>query len=89
MRAEGFEPSSSLEHRPLKPACLPVPPHPRFTKDRSENESATSDPAEQERESQELDQTTYEEPAEQEFAERRELSEDVQGRLPEREDEAD
>src|SRR5262249_13211324 len=29
MRAEGFEPPSSLEHRHLKPACLPVPPRPR------------------------------------------------------------
>ena len=29
MRAEGFEPPSSLEHRHLKPACIPVPPRPR------------------------------------------------------------
>jgi Homeodomain-like domain len=29
MRAEGLEPSSSFEHRLLKPGCLPVPPRPR------------------------------------------------------------
>ena len=89
MRAEGFEPSSSLEHRPLKPACLPVPPRPRFGKDRCEHGPGMSNPAERERESQESDQTKYEELNEQESAERRELAEDVKERLPERDDEDD
>jgi hypothetical protein len=42
-----------------------------------------SNPAERERESQESDKTKYEELNEQESAERRELAEDVQERLPE------
>ena len=42
-----------------------------------------SNPAERERESQESDRTKYEELNEQESAERRELAEDVQERLPE------
>jgi hypothetical protein len=46
-----------------------------------------SNPAEGERESRETDRTKYEELAEQESAERRELAEEVQERLPEREDE--
>jgi hypothetical protein len=46
-----------------------------------------SNPAERERESQESDQTKYEELTEQESAERRELAEDVQERLPERDEE--
>jgi hypothetical protein len=29
VRAEGLEPSRSLEHRHLKPACKPIPPRPR------------------------------------------------------------
>jgi hypothetical protein len=29
VRAEGLEPSCSLEHRHLKPACKPIPPRPR------------------------------------------------------------
>ena len=66
---------------------MPVPPRPRFEKDRSENEGAMSNPAERERESQESDQTKYEELNEQESAERRELAEDVKERLPERDDE--
>jgi hypothetical protein len=45
-----------------------------------------SNPAERERESQESDQTKYEELNEQESAERRELAEDVQEPLPERDD---
>jgi hypothetical protein len=48
-----------------------------------------SNPAERERESQESDQTKYEELADQESAERRETAEQVQERLPEREDEGD
>ena len=48
-----------------------------------------SNPAERERESQESGQTKYEELADEESAERRELAEDVQERLPEREDESD
>jgi hypothetical protein len=48
-----------------------------------------SNPAERERESQESDRTKYEELGEQEAAERRELAEDVQERLPEREEEGD
>jgi hypothetical protein len=46
-----------------------------------------SNPAERERESREADQTKYEELAEQESAERREAAEEVQERLPERENE--
>jgi hypothetical protein len=46
-----------------------------------------SNPAERERESQESDETKYEELNEQESAERRKLAEDVQERLPERDDE--
>jgi hypothetical protein len=45
-----------------------------------------SNPAEQERESQESGQTKYEELTEQESAERRELAEDVEERLPERDE---
>jgi hypothetical protein len=45
-----------------------------------------SNPAERERESQESDKTKYEELGEQEAAERRELSEDVQERLPEQDE---
>lgn len=48
-----------------------------------------SNPAERERESQESDQTKYEELNEEESAERRELSENVKERLPEREDDGD
>jgi hypothetical protein len=48
-----------------------------------------TNPAEQERKSRESDQTKYEEAAEQESAERRDLTEKVQERLPEREDEGD
>jgi hypothetical protein len=48
-----------------------------------------SNPAERERESQKSDRTKYEELSEQESAERRELAEDVQERLPERDDEDD
>jgi hypothetical protein len=66
---------------------MPVPPRPRFEKDRSENEGGMSNPAERERESQESDKTKYEELNEQESAERRKLAEDVQERLPERDDE--
>jgi hypothetical protein len=47
-----------------------------------------SNPAERERESQESDQTKYEELNEQESAERRELAEDVQEPLPERDDDS-
>jgi hypothetical protein len=45
-----------------------------------------SNPAERERESQESDKTKYEELSEQESAERRQLAEDVQERLPEQDD---
>jgi len=45
-----------------------------------------SNPTEQERESQESGKTKYEERGEQEAAERRELAEDVQERLPERDE---
>ena len=48
-----------------------------------------SNPAERERESQESDRTKYEELNEQESAERRELAEDVQERLPEQDEEGD
>ena len=89
MRAEGFEPSRSFEHRPLKPACLPVPPRPRFRKDRSEYHHRMSNPAEQERESEQSDKTKYEELEEEESAERRELAEEIQERLPERDEGGD
>jgi hypothetical protein len=46
-----------------------------------------SNPAEQERESRETDQTKYEELGEKESAERREMAEEVKERLPEREEE--
>jgi hypothetical protein len=46
-----------------------------------------SNPAEQERESQESGETKYEELADQESAERREQAEQVKERLPERDDE--
>ena len=68
---------------------MPVPPRPRFAKDRSEKYGRMSNPAERERESQESGQTKYEELSEQESAERRELAEDVKERLPERGDEDD
>jgi hypothetical protein len=45
-----------------------------------------SNPTEQERESEASDKTKYEELGEQEAAERRELAEDVQERLPERDE---
>jgi hypothetical protein len=45
-----------------------------------------SNPAEQERESQASDRTKYEERTERESEERRELAEDVEERLPERDD---
>jgi hypothetical protein len=65
---------------------MPVPPRPRFEKDSSENDGSMSNPTEQERESQESGKTKYEERGEQEAAERRELAEDVQERLPERDE---
>src|ERR1043166_9896483 len=68
MRAEGFEPSRSFEHRPLKPACLPVPPRPRFRKDRSEYHHRMSNPAEQERESEQSDKKKNKELGEEENA---------------------
>jgi hypothetical protein len=46
-----------------------------------------SNPAEQERESEHSDKTKYEELEEQESAERRELAEEIQERLPERDEE--
>jgi hypothetical protein len=46
-----------------------------------------SNPAEQERESQESGETKYEELADQESAERREQAEQVKERLPEPDDE--
>jgi hypothetical protein len=46
-----------------------------------------SNPAEQERESQESGETKYEELAEQESAERRREAEQIKERLPERDDE--
>jgi hypothetical protein len=48
-----------------------------------------SNPADLERESQQGDNTKYEELTEQESAGRRELAEEVQERLPERDDEGD
>ena len=62
---------------------------PAFGKDRSEHDHGMSNPADQERESQQADTTKYEELNEQESAERRELAEDVQERLPERDDDGD
>jgi hypothetical protein len=46
-----------------------------------------SNPADQERESQESDKTKYEELEEEESAERRKLAEQIQERLPERDSE--
>jgi hypothetical protein len=48
-----------------------------------------SDPAERERESEQSDETKYEELEEEESAERRRLAEQVKERLPDRDDESD
>jgi hypothetical protein len=48
-----------------------------------------SNPAEQERESEQSDKTKYEELEEEESAERRKLAEEIQERLPERDEEGD
>jgi hypothetical protein len=48
-----------------------------------------SNPAEQERESEQTDKTKYEELEEEESAERRRLAEKIQERLPGREDDDD
>jgi hypothetical protein len=48
-----------------------------------------SNPAEQERESKQSDETKYEELEEEESAKRRELAEEIQERLPERDEEGD
>jgi hypothetical protein len=53
---------------------------PAFRKDRSEQDRRMSNPAEQERESQESGETKYEELADQESAERREQAEQVKER---------
>jgi hypothetical protein len=46
-----------------------------------------SNPAEQERESEQSDKTKYEELEEQESAERRKIAEEIAERLPERDEE--
>jgi len=46
-----------------------------------------SNPAEQERESEQSDKTKYEELEEQESAERRKIAEEIEERLPERDEE--
>jgi hypothetical protein len=48
-----------------------------------------SNPAERERESQESDETRFDELEEEESAERRKLAEKIQERLPERDEEGD
>ena len=82
MRAEGFEPSSSLEHRPLKPACLPVPPHPRFAKHRSEQAWCMSTPEEREEESRKSPRMQYEELLQRESEEPHETAEHLRENPP-------
>ena len=68
---------------------MPVPPRPRLTKDRSENEDRMSNPGERERESREAERTKYEELGERESEERKEAAEKVQERLPVKDSESD
>ena len=77
MRARGLEPlRGALPQRDLNPPRLPVPPRPRFAKDRSEQSTAVMrEQDERERESRESPETRYDEAVERESEERAEEAE--------------
>ena len=89
VRAEGLEPSSSLEHRPLKPACLPIPPRPRLKRIEPSKQASMSTPDERERESRESPETKYEEELERESEERHEVAERLKRDPPREEEDAE
>ena len=80
MRARGFEPLRTEAHQDLNLARLPVPPRPRlrFRIDRAGHQLCMADPEQRERESQEEDETKYQQRRDEEQADVERVAEDVQ-----------
>jgi hypothetical protein len=83
--------SKGIAHRVLNPARLPVPPHPRDSKDRAAgNQLDMATPEEREQESRESDVTKFEEQLDEDREEQREAAERIAEPLePQDEDSGD
>ena len=90
VRARGLEPPRALAHRVLNPARLPVPPHPRWFKDRAAGyPRRMATPEDRERESRESDTTKFEELTEEVREEQHEAAERIAKPLEPQDDDED